>query len=112
MAGTPTIMAHTRSRERGTASPGDPSTGSTWSYGDGRAAPGACFWISGTAAPRRPNPECARVAAGLISLFFLPETAMTEVPVDSAARIGRLERDIRRMRIGIVGGLGLVTAFA
>jgi hypothetical protein len=34
---------------------------------------------------------------------------MTEATVDPGARIGRLERDIRRMRRGIVGGLGLVT---
>ena len=64
------------------------------------------------AVPRRPDPECARVAAGLISLFFLPETAMSEAPLDSGARIDRLERDFRRMRIGIVAGLGLVMAFA
>jgi hypothetical protein len=37
---------------------------------------------------------------------------MTEAPVDSGARIGQLEQDIRRMRIGMVGGLGLVTALA
>lgn len=37
---------------------------------------------------------------------------MTGKPVDSGARIGRLERDIRRMRIAAVGGLGLVSALA
>ena len=35
---------------------------------------------------------------------------MTEEPVEPMVRIGRLERDVRRMRIAILGGLGLVTA--
>ena len=37
---------------------------------------------------------------------------MTDKPVDSAARIGQLERDIRRMRIAVVGGLGLISTVA
>ena len=37
---------------------------------------------------------------------------MTEEPGDSGARVSRLEREVRRMRIAIVGGLGLVSAFA
>ena len=37
---------------------------------------------------------------------------MTDKPVDSGARLGRLERDIRRMRIAVVGGLGLISTFA
>ena len=37
---------------------------------------------------------------------------MTDKPVGSGARIDRLEQVVRRMRIALVGGLGLISTFA
>jgi hypothetical protein len=68
----------------------------------------------GYAADRRPAVEkCARVPAGPISLFSHARgLKLSWKPMDQELRIGRLERDVRRMRLAVVCVSGLCATFA